>query len=114
MQCALFKKLNLAIVSFLVVFWILRIFDVNFMFMQVCVATTRVETMLGDTAVAVNPKDQRYMHLVGRSITHPFCGHKLIIIADEHADMEVGTGGFAYVCVCVQVCGLDERKHLFE
>jgi valyl-tRNA synthetase len=59
---------------------------------EVCVATTRVETMLGDTAVAVNPADARYTHLVGKTITHPFCGHKLRIVADEHADMTLGTG----------------------
>ena len=48
--------------------------------------------MLGDTAVAVNPADKRYMHLIGRTITHPFCGQKLRVVADEHADMNVGTG----------------------
>ena len=48
--------------------------------------------MLGDMAIAVNPADERYKHLVGRTITHPFCGHKLRVIADEHADMSVGTG----------------------
>ncbi|KAF3762436.1 hypothetical protein M406DRAFT_347513 [Cryphonectria parasitica EP155] len=57
------------------------------------VATTRIETMLGDTGIAVNPKDQRYTHLVGKFATHPFIeGRKLPIIADDYVDMEFGTG----------------------
>lgn len=57
------------------------------------VATTRIETMLGDTGIAVNPKDERYKHLVGKTATHPFVeGRKLPIVADEYVDMEFGTG----------------------
>lgn len=57
------------------------------------VATTRIETMLGDTGIAVNPKDQRYKHLVGKHATHPFIeGRRLPIIADDYVDMEFGTG----------------------
>lgn len=57
------------------------------------VATTRIETMLGDTGIAVNPKDSRYTHLVGKQAVHPFIeGRKLPIIADEYVDMEFGTG----------------------
>ncbi|KOS19494.1 Valine--tRNA ligase [Escovopsis weberi] len=57
------------------------------------VATTRIETMLGDTGIAVHPKDERYKHLVGKNAVHPFIpGRKLPIIADEYVDMEFGTG----------------------
>ena len=57
------------------------------------VATTRPETMLGDTAVAVHPNDSRYKHLVGKLAIHPFVpGRKVLIIADEDVDMEFGTG----------------------
>lgn len=57
------------------------------------VATTRIETMLGDSGIAVHPKDERYKHLVGKNAVHPFIeGRKLPIIADEYVDMEFGTG----------------------
>jgi valyl-tRNA synthetase len=57
------------------------------------VATTRPETMLGDTAIAVHPKDTRYTDLVGKLAVHPFIpDRKVIIIADEEVDMEFGTG----------------------
>ena len=56
------------------------------------VATTRPETMLGDTAVAVNPADPRYAHLVGRSITLPLVGRQIPIVADQHVDPAFGTG----------------------
>ena len=57
------------------------------------VATTRIETMLGDTGIAVHPSDARYKHLVGKSAIHPFIpDRKLPIIADEYVDMEFGTG----------------------
>ncbi|WP_426355413.1 valine--tRNA ligase [Exiguobacterium sp. R-39] len=55
-------------------------------------ATTRPETMLGDTAIAVNPKDERYAHLVGKTITLPIVGREIPIVADEYVDMEFGTG----------------------
>lgn len=56
------------------------------------VATTRPETMLGDTAVAVNPKDERYQHLVGKTVTLPIMNREIPIIADELVDPEFGTG----------------------
>ena len=56
------------------------------------VATTRPETMLGDTAVAVNPKDPRYTQLVGKLCQHPFLSRQLPIIADESINIEFGTG----------------------
>lgn len=60
---------------------------------ELVVATTRLETMLGDTAVAVHPDDPRYSHLIGKTITHPFVRRKLPIIADrELVDMSFGTG----------------------
>lgn len=59
---------------------------------HIVVATTRVETMLGDTAIAVHPDDERYRHLVGSSLPHPFVDRQLLIVADEHVDPEFGTG----------------------
>ncbi|WP_062198961.1 valine--tRNA ligase [Massilibacterium senegalense] len=56
------------------------------------IATTRPETMLGDTAVAVNPKDERYQHLIGKTVTLPIVGREIPIIADEYVDMEFGSG----------------------
>ena len=56
------------------------------------VATTRPETMLGDSAVAVNPEDERYKHLVGKTITLPLVGREIPIIADDYVDAEFGTG----------------------
>ena len=56
------------------------------------IATTRPETMLGDTAVAVNPNDERYKDIIGKLIDLPFTGRKIPVIADEHADPEFGTG----------------------
>ena len=56
------------------------------------VATTRPETLFGDTAVAVNPNDKRYKHLVGQNVILPIVGKKIPIIADEHADIDKGTG----------------------
>lgn len=55
-------------------------------------ATTRPETMLGDTAVAVNPNDERYKHLVGKTVIVPFVNREIPVIADEYVDMEFGTG----------------------
>ena len=59
---------------------------------HIVVATTRVETMLGDTAIAVHPDDERYRHLVGTTLPHPFLERKLVVVADEHVDPEFGTG----------------------
>ncbi|CRG94816.1 valine--tRNA ligase, putative [Plasmodium gallinaceum] len=57
------------------------------------IATTRIETMLGDVAVAVHPNDKRYSHLVGKELIHPFIpDRKMIIIADNAVDMDYGTG----------------------
>ncbi|MBQ2205063.1 MAG: valine--tRNA ligase, partial [Lachnospiraceae bacterium] len=58
----------------------------------IVVATTRPETMLGDTAVAVNPKDERYQDIIGKFVILPLVGRKLEIIADDYVDMEFGTG----------------------
>ena len=58
----------------------------------ITIATTRPETMLGDTAIAVNPSDERYKKVVGRFVTIPFVGRKIKIIEDEYADPEQGTG----------------------
>jgi valyl-tRNA synthetase len=58
----------------------------------VVVATTRAETMLGDTAVAVHPDDERYRHLVGIEVELPLTGRRIPIIADEHVDPEFGSG----------------------
>ena len=56
------------------------------------VATTRPETVLGDTGVAVNPEDPRYKDLIGKEIILPLVGRRIPILGDEHADMEKGTG----------------------
>ncbi|AOM82937.1 valine--tRNA ligase [Salisediminibacterium beveridgei] len=56
------------------------------------VATTRPETMLGDTAVAVHPKDERYQHLIGQTVTLPIVGREMAIVADDYVDMEFGSG----------------------
>lgn len=56
------------------------------------VATTRPETMLGDTAVAVNPNDTRYQHLIGKFVVLPLVGRLIPVVGDEHADPEKGTG----------------------
>ncbi|HDZ48922.1 hypothetical protein LCGC14_0073080 [marine sediment metagenome] len=58
----------------------------------VVVATTRPETLLGDTGVAVNPDDARYASLVGKFIELPLVGRRIPVVADEHADMEKGSG----------------------
>ncbi|XP_063624402.1 valine--tRNA ligase isoform X1 [Cydia splendana] len=59
---------------------------------EIVVATTRVETMLGDVAVAVHPNDERYKHLLGKHLIHPICKRKMPVIADEYVDMNFGTG----------------------
>lgn len=58
----------------------------------IVVATTRPETMLGDTGVAVNPQDPRYQALIGKDIMLPLVNRRIPIVADEHADMDKGTG----------------------
>ncbi|GLY01453.1 valine--tRNA ligase [Actinoplanes sp. NBRC 101535] len=59
---------------------------------SIVVATTRAETMLGDTAVAVHPDDERYRHLVGTEVELPLTGRRIPIVADEHVDPAFGTG----------------------
>ena len=59
---------------------------------SIVVATTRAETMLGDTAVAVHPDDPRYTHLVGKTVELPLTGRRIPIVADEHVDPAFGTG----------------------
>lgn len=60
---------------------------------EIVVATTRVETMLGDTAIAIHPDDKRYKHLHGKFALHPFNGRKLPIVCDAIlVDMNFGTG----------------------
>ncbi|MEX2552101.1 MAG: valine--tRNA ligase [Actinomycetota bacterium] len=59
---------------------------------SVSVATTRLETMLGDTAIAVNPKDERYADAIGKFAVHPFSGRRLPIVGDDVVDMDFGTG----------------------
>ncbi|TAF71760.1 MAG: valine--tRNA ligase [Flavobacterium sp.] len=56
------------------------------------VATTRPETIFGDTAICVNPNDERYAHLIGKTVVVPICGREIPVIADEYVDMEFGTG----------------------
>lgn len=59
---------------------------------EIIVATTRVETMLGDTAIAVHPNDKRYTHLHGKYCVHPFTSRRLPIITDDFVETEFGTG----------------------
>lgn len=59
---------------------------------RIWVSTTRLETMLGDTAIAVHPDDERYEHLVGRSVKHPFCDRTFRVIADTKVEKDFGTG----------------------
>ena len=56
------------------------------------VATTRPETILGDTAVAVHPEDERYQQFIGRKVLVPILGREIPVIADEYVDREFGTG----------------------
>ncbi|MBE6934952.1 MAG: valine--tRNA ligase [Ruminococcaceae bacterium] len=65
----------------------------------VIIATTRPETMLGDSAVAVNPEDERYTHLVGKKLILPLVGREIPVIADEYVEKDFGTG-----CVKITPC----------
>ncbi|WP_336250823.1 valine--tRNA ligase [Stomatohabitans albus] len=58
----------------------------------IVVATTRPETLLGDTGVAVNPKDERYSHMIGKEVLTPFTNRRIPVVADDHVDREFGTG----------------------
>ena len=59
---------------------------------EVVVATTRPETMLGDTGVCVNPEDTRYQHIIGKTVTLPLVNKEIPVVADDYAEMEFGTG----------------------
>ena len=59
---------------------------------KITIATTRPETMMGDTAVAVNPKDDRYKHLIGKKVKIPIVNREVKIIADHYADPKQGSG----------------------
>ena len=59
---------------------------------EVVVATTRPETMLGDTGVCVNPNDERYQHIIGKTVILPLVNKEIPVVADDYADMEFGTG----------------------
>ena len=64
---------------------------------EVVVATTRLETMLGDVAVAVHPDDPRYTHLHGRALQHPLCTSRLLpIVMDTSVNMTIGTGMLSF------------------
>ena len=91
---------------------------------EIVVATVRPETMLGDTAVAVSPLDERYRDLVGRTVTLPLVGREIPVIADDHVQPEFGTGalkvtpshsaddfeiGRRHGLECVDVIGEDGR-----
>ena len=56
------------------------------------IATTRPETLLGDTAVAVHPEDERYMDLIGKNVILPLVGREIPVVGDLHADKDKGTG----------------------
>ena len=59
---------------------------------EIIVATTRPETIFGDTAICVNPNDERYAHLIGKTVVVPICGREIPVIADDYVDIEFGTG----------------------
>lgn len=69
-----------------------KIFDPNDATTFITVATTRPETMLGDTGIAVNPEDERYKNLIGKNALLPLVGRRLLIVGDTHADPEAGSG----------------------
>ncbi len=79
----------------------------------IIVATTRPETIFGDTAICVNPNDERYAHLIGKTVVVPICGREIPVIGDEYVDIEFGTG-------CLKVTpahdmndkALGEKHHL--
>ena len=73
-------------------FWHLKYFIEGSDTEGLIVATTRPETMFGDTAVAVNPKDKRYKHLIDKNVILPIINKPIPVVGDEHANMEFGTG----------------------
>ncbi len=74
------------------------------------VATTRPETLFGDTAVAVNPNDHRYNQLIGKKVILPIVGREIPIIGDLHADMEKGTGCVKTTPICTNPLIIRENK----
>lgn len=74
------------------------------------VATTRPETLLGDTAVAVNPNDDRYKHLIGKKVILPLVNRLIPIVGDEHADPEFGTGVVKMTPICTNPLFMGVRK----
>jgi valyl-tRNA synthetase len=77
------------------------------------VATTRPETMFGDTAVAVNPKDSRWTHMIGQKVLIPFIDRPIPVIADEHVEFEFGTGALKVTPAHDQAdWEIGERHHL--
>lgn len=76
------------------VFFTYQVFDSED---KIIVATTRIETMLGDTAIAVHPSDSRYVQYIGKYVQHPFCNRRIPIIADEFVDVNFGTGKYSFV-----------------
>lgn len=62
-------------------------------------STTRIETMLGDSAVAVHPKDPRYTHLHGKQVMHPFTKQPLPIVCDDFVEIEFGTGNILFLII---------------
>ena len=81
---------------------------------ELVVATTRPETMLGDTGVAVHPEDDRYKHMIGKTVTLPLVGREIPVVGDEYIDRETGTGAMKVTpahdfndFALGQRCGLD-------
>lgn len=74
------------------------------------VATTRPETLFGDTAVAVNPNDDRYKHLIGKNVILPIVNKLIPIVGDEHADPEFGTGVVKTTPICTNPLIIRENK----
>ena len=75
-------------------------------------ATTRIETMLGDTAVAVHPDDERFKHMHGKRVVHPFRNCTLPIVCDEFVEMEFGTGKSTLKPSYTKVITLGFMKHV--
>lgn len=73
-------------------FWYIRYPLLDFSNESIVIATTRPETMFGDTGVAVHPEDERYQKYIGKHILHPLTGRHILVIADEFCDREKGTG----------------------
>jgi len=73
------------------------------------IATTRPETILGDTAICINPNDERYVHLKGKKAIVPLCNRTIPIIEDEYVDIEFGTG-----CLKVTPAHDENDKNLGE